>query len=105
MLKAQLAAKQQTINTLKVKNSLVQVALRISIPSLVVLGIGWTSSFMVGGKLTVVPELNGPDYKVTYQCENYEKMKGLHMEDHGDSVTVNYGAFGRRRGLRKFNCN
>ena len=52
----------------------------------------------------VKPELV-PDFKVTYYCNEYEKMEGLHMKDNGDNtVTVNYGGFGRRRGFRNFKC-
>lgn len=53
--------------------------------------------------IEIVPEWNGPDYKVTYHCEGgYKKLDGLHMVDNGDTVTVNYGAFGRR--YQEFKC-
>ena len=60
----------------------------------------WTGSFMIHPNyksLEIVPEWNGPDYKVTYKCDDFKKVKGLHMEDKGSTVTVNYGAIGRRR--------
>ena len=65
----------------------------------------WTGSFMIHPKyksLEIVPEWNGPDYKVTYTCDEFVKVKGLHMVDKGDTVTVNYGAIGRRR--KSFVC-
>lgn len=47
-----------------------------------------------------------PDLIVTYNCANYEEMKGLHMMSNSNNtlVTVNYGGWGRRRGFRDFNC-
>lgn len=67
----------------------------------------WTASLTLHNNfesLEIVPEWNGPDYKVTYRCQSYKKLKGLHMEDNKDgTVTVNYGAFGRR--YQEFKCN
>jgi hypothetical protein len=69
----------------------------------------WVGSFLSHPNfksLKVVPEWNGPDFKVTYNCPSFERMEGLDMKKNGDStVTVNYGALGRRRGLRNFKCN
>ena len=80
-----------------------------AITASIVLPLLWTASFFTHSNfdsLEVVPEWNGPDYKVTYKCDSsYEKMEGLHMVDNGDTVTVNYGALGRRRGFRNFKCN
>jgi hypothetical protein len=47
-----------------------------------------------------------PDLYVTYTCSNYTNLEGLHMEDNlsHTEVTVNYGGWGRRRGLRQFEC-
>lgn len=80
-----------------------------AITASIVLPLLWTASFFTHtnfDSLEVVPEWNGPDYKVTYKCDSsYVEMEGLHMVDNGDTVTVNYGALGRRRGLRSFQCN
>jgi len=67
--------------------------------------VTWTASFAAHpnfNSLEILLEWNGPDYKVTYECDNYVKLKGLHMEDKGNTVTVNYGALGRRR--QQFIC-
>ena len=58
-------------------------------------------------KLEIVPEWNGPDYKITYYCKgDYDKIEGLDMQRKGDYVTVNYGALGRRRyGTKSFRCH
>ena len=45
-----------------------------------------------------------PDFKVSYECKNYERLEGLDMQQDGDYVTVNYGGLGRRRGLKLFKC-
>ena len=75
----------------------------------IVLPLLWTATFFTHSdfdSLEVVPEWNGPDYKVTYKCEGtFVQMEGLHMVGNEKRVTVNYGALGRRRGLRNFECN
>lgn len=86
------------------------IKLLASVSATAVVALGaWTVSFTnhpnaIG--LEVVPEWNGPDYKITYKCEgSYDKMEGLDMQRKGDTVTVNYGALGRRRGGRTFTCH
>lgn len=69
----------------------------------------WTATFIShpnAERLEVVPEWNGPDYKVHYVCQgSFDKMEGLDMQRKDNTVVVNYGALGRRRGLRSFKCN
>lgn len=45
-----------------------------------------------------------PDILVTYHCAKFKKLKGLDMQSNEKTVTVNYGGFGRRRGLQTFTC-
>jgi len=66
----------------------------------------WTASLTFHkdfNSLEVVPEWNGPDYLVTYNCDDYNKIKDIDMVDNGETVTVNYGALARR--YQKFVCN
>lgn len=67
-------------------------------PSFKTLNIGFTDS---KGHLEYFPDLY-----VTYSCANYTRMKGLDMQSNYSTaeVTVNYGGWGRRRGLRDFEC-
>lgn len=73
------------------------------IPSVLVAWTAYLTTHPNFVSLDIVPEWNGPDYKVTYECSDYNKLEGLHMEDKGgDIVTVNYGALGRR--YQRFVC-
>lgn len=47
-----------------------------------------------------------PDFYVTYSCPgDFIHMEGLDMNTEvKDQVTVNYGGYGRRRGVRNFKC-
>ena len=56
--------------------------------------------------IEIVPEII-PDLKITYRCDSsYEIMEDIHMVRNADNtVTANYGGYGRRKGLRNFKCN
>lgn len=45
-----------------------------------------------------------PDFIVTYSCDKYRPLAKLQVIDHGQTVSVNYGGLGRRRGLKIFTC-
>jgi hypothetical protein len=56
-------------------------------------------------KLQVVPEWNGPDFKIHYTCKSsFVEQKDINMVRKGDHIVVNYGALGRRR-QESFKCN
>jgi len=80
----------------------------VSVSAIAVASTCWFASFahpnLVG--VEIVPEWNGPDLKVKYECGgSFVKMKDIDMQRDGDIITVNYGALGRRRGGRTFKCN
>ena len=63
------------------------------------MGLSWVhvlSNHKNFESLVIKPEIV-PDFIVTYNCDDYQKMQDIHMVDHGETVSVNYGGFGRHR--------
>lgn len=84
------------------------------LPAIGLFALAWVGSFIIhpNFKSFEVGFVNHgqveyfPDFYVTYSCEgSFVPMEGLDMNTEvKDQVTVNYGGYGRRRGVRNFKC-
>lgn len=96
----------------------IQIVLELAnvfkLPVIGLLALGWIGSFIIhpNFKSFEVGFVNQgqieyfPDFYVTYSCNgSFIPMEGLDMKtDVENQITVNYGGYGRRRGVRNFKC-
>jgi hypothetical protein len=89
-------------------------SLEIAILSVLSLSSFWVSTFLFhpnfkSFKVGLYDEKKhhiefAPDFLVTYSCSNYVVLEGLSIEKIKETVEVNYGGYGRRKGFRTFKC-